>query len=199
MDTAPYTFPQDTPVDRIYGAFANMNLVVIGVVSAATNQYAGLITRRRLLEYTGAAHRMYEREEAAKPWSQKIREGLCGETPTTDIATRFQKWRTQSVEYVNKNMLNARRSLGIESRELRSRPLAIEPQKRTFAQTFALQVPSEPNTPVPSFSETSKFFPISEPNTPERRAPSLPLPRINTPSPSSLQREPENGQGSPGV
>jgi hypothetical protein len=79
MDAAPITFPHNTPIDRVYDAFSKMNLVVIGIVSATTNKYAGVITRRQLLEFTGAAHHQHEKDEVLKPFWQKVKEGIFGE------------------------------------------------------------------------------------------------------------------------
>jgi hypothetical protein len=84
MDAAPVTFPHNTPIDRVYDTFSKMNLVVIGIVSATTNMYTGVITRKQLLEFTGAAHHQHEKEEHSKPFWQKVKEGVFGEDEDED-------------------------------------------------------------------------------------------------------------------
>jgi hypothetical protein len=84
MDAAPITFPHNTPIDRVYDAFSKMNLVVIGIVSATTNKYTGVITRRQLLEFTGAAHHQHEKDEELKPFWQKVKESLFGDDDEDD-------------------------------------------------------------------------------------------------------------------
>jgi len=87
MDAAPITFAQNTPIDRVYDAFSKMNLVVIGIVSSTTNQYRGLITRTKLLQHTGAAHRSHEHAERSKPFWQKLREGVFGDLDLDQLHT----------------------------------------------------------------------------------------------------------------
>jgi hypothetical protein len=229
MDAAPFTFAQDTPISRVYHTFAGLNLVAIGIVSTSTNQYKGLITRRKLIEYTGAAHKMHEFEEAHKPFWVKMREFFTGDAnavPVTQQVSRgLARWRTSSVEFYQKGMRGARRSLGLDDRgSLRydsttpssraiqptngvltpdvmtcrdlplgrsvsptpsngssgsssarlaqHRPTVIEQFTRIATQGIQLQVPSEPNTPVPMEGGQGDFFsatPDSSPPTPTDR------------------------------
>jgi CBS domain-containing protein len=85
MDAAPVTFSQNTPIDRVYDAFSKMNLVVIGIVSSTTNQYQGVITRRKLLEFSGHAHHQHEQEQHEKSFWQKLKEGIFGDLDLAEL------------------------------------------------------------------------------------------------------------------
>merc|ERR1712167_471024 len=74
MDPAPLTFSQNTPIDRVYNAFTKMHLAVVGIVSSTTNEYMGIVTRHKIIEYAGIAHTSHEKEK--KSWRQRLSEYL---------------------------------------------------------------------------------------------------------------------------
>jgi chloride channel 7 len=57
MDSAPVTFNEHTPIDRLYDAFTKMHLSVVAIVSATSNEFRGVITRTKLIEFSADAHR----------------------------------------------------------------------------------------------------------------------------------------------
>jgi hypothetical protein len=60
MDAAPFSFHLNTPIDRVYDAFTKMNLSVVTVVSGTSNRFKGVITRTKLIEFNGLAHRAHK-------------------------------------------------------------------------------------------------------------------------------------------
>jgi chloride channel 7 len=64
MDSAPVTFNEHTPIDRLYDAFTKMQLSVVAIVSGTSNEFRGVVTRTKLIEFSAGAHRAAHKAHA---------------------------------------------------------------------------------------------------------------------------------------